>query len=107
MQLWTGHVPLAHHLCRIQVADMGIRSGCKWSNETVIHFLLHCLVHERARQKLVNALGIGGCNIGYLLSHPKAIIHTIQFLDDTGRLSHIYKHVNATADQKKQLHKLA
>ncbi len=106
-QLRTIHIPLAYHLCRIQAADTAICSGCKWSNETVIHDLLHCpAYYERARRKLVNALGMSGRDMGYLLSHPKAISHTLQSIDDTGRFTHIYGRVSASPDQTKQLNDL-
>lgn len=106
MQLQTVHMLVAYHLHKIQATDTGTCSRCEWANKLVIHYLLHCPVHETARQKLINALGPSGCNIGYLLSHPKALPHTLQFVDDTERLLPIYGHVNTMTDQNKQLQKL-
>lgn len=105
-QLWMGHVPLAYHLHRIQAIDTGTCSGCKWANETVIHYLLRCPAHEGARQKLINALGPSRRDLGYLLSHPKVIPHTLRFIDDTGRLLSNYRHVITTADQNKRLQQM-
>lgn len=64
-----------HYLHKIQPANTEMCSVCKWTNKMVIHFLLHCLVHERARWKLVNTPGQGGHGISNLLFHPKATPH--------------------------------
>ncbi len=44
-------------------------------------------------------LGQGGCNLGTLLSHPATIPHTLQFINDTMRLRHIFGQVSTTKEQ--------
>lgn len=105
-QLRTGHVPLVYHLWRIRVEESGECSRCSWANKTVIHYLLHCPAHEKARRRLTNALGQNGRDLGNLLSHPLAIPHTLQFLDDTNRFRHIFGRLSATVEQIGSLRKL-
>lgn len=98
-QLRMGHVPLSYHLWKIHARESGECSRCSWANKTIIHYLLHCLAHEKARRKLTNALGQSGWDLGHLLSHPLAIPHTLQFLDDMHRFRHIFGQLSATAEQ--------
>jgi hypothetical protein len=51
-QLRTGHTPLAKHLHRIGKMNSPICPACQQSEETVQHFMLHCLAHQAARQTL-------------------------------------------------------
>lgn len=105
-QLRMGHVPLAYHLWRIQAGELGTCSRCNYGHESVIHYLLHCPAYERARGRLIATLGWGGRDLGNLLSNPTAIPHTFRFIDDTGRLHHIYGNLNVTKGKADSLRDL-
>lgn len=88
-QLRTGHVPLAQHLERIKKAESPTCMYCKQAKETVLHYLIKCPTHEhtRANLNLRQKLGRGASNINNLLAHPIAIIHLLQFIDNSQQLN--------------------
>lgn len=98
-QLRMGHIPLAHHLQRIQARESGACETCGRGKETVVHYILHCPTHTITRQKLTKALGRGARNLHNLLSHPIAIPHLLRFIDDTKRLHGVFGTVQPTTDQ--------
>ena len=55
-QLRTGHAPLAKHLYCIGKIDSPTCPACQQNNKMVEHLLLHCKVHQPARQILQNSI---------------------------------------------------
>jgi hypothetical protein len=94
-QLRTGHAPLAKHLHWIGKSDSPICPDCQQSEETIQHFLLHCMAHQAARQALCNSTGGRDINIMKLLTMPKtlpALFDISQRQDNSTTLLEIYQH---------------
>jgi hypothetical protein len=82
--LCTGHYPLNQHLKRITKSPTDKCMHCKNTPETVIHFLLRCLLYARQRHTLHNKLGNHTFNIPQLLSSPKAAPHLLAYIKQMG-----------------------
>jgi ribonuclease HI len=95
MQLRTGHIPLNQYLHRINRNDTPYCQHCPTSIEDVPHLLLSYSKHALHRHNLVIALKRKAHEVSHLLSDPKAIYHTLNFLNDTGRFEHIYGDISA------------
>jgi hypothetical protein len=89
-QLRTGHAPLNQYLHRINRSDTPYCQHCD-----VPHLLLSCNKYSLHRHKLVTALRRKAHEISHLLSDRKAIYHTLNFLNDTGRFEHLYGDISA------------
>ena len=69
-QLHTGHIPINKYLFHIGKAPMPICPICHQSNETVLHYLLHCPAYHIPRQSLHYKIGNSNLNICHLLTNP-------------------------------------
>ena len=87
VQLRTGHIALNAHLHRIGKADTPTCLCCRRANETVEHFILHCLAHAIPRRRLQRKVGRDAHNIQKLLSDPHVITHLLDYVTATGRLA--------------------
>lgn len=85
-QLRTGHVPLNHHLHRINRAESAACPGCGYARETVLHFLTQCPAWETARTPLVKKLWRKAYDLRTILNTREAIPALLRFITDTGRL---------------------
>jgi len=94
-QLRIGHIPLNRHLSRINKADTPFCQHCPNVAEDVPHLLFHCNKYAMQRHRLVMAVKRKTFNIKHILSDPAAIRHTLNFVNDTRRLSHIYGDISA------------
>ena len=95
-QLRTGHAPLNQHLHRIKHSDSPYCRHCPAMIEDVPHLLLFCDRYTAQRHRLALILKRKAHELPYLLSNPKAIRHTLNFLHDTGRFKHIYGDISAS-----------
>ena len=85
-QLHTRHIPLNLHLHCIKKATSSCCLTCEAPRETVHHFLLECLSYDAHREPLCHRWKHLSQDISFLLSDPKAIATTIDFIHATGRL---------------------
>jgi hypothetical protein len=98
-QLRTGHVPLNQHLHHIGRSDSPHCQHCPSVIEDVPHLLFPCNHYTTYRHKLVTALRRKANDISHLLSDPKAIRHTLNFLHDTGRFTHTHGDISAQLEE--------
>jgi hypothetical protein len=84
-QLRTGHTPLAKHLFRIGKIESPICPACQQVEETVQHLMLHCPVHNTARQTLRNNTGGRDINIMKLFTTAKTLRALFAYIAETGR----------------------
>ena len=94
-QTRTGHIPLNAHLHRIKKSDSPNCAHCPNLIEDVPHFLFHCNKYATHRQKLILAAERKAFNTQHILSDPAAIRHTLNFINSTGRLKHIFGDISA------------
>jgi len=94
-QLRTGHIPLNGHLSRINKADLPNCHHCPNVVEDIPHLLFYCNKYALQRHRLVMAVKRKAFNTKHLLSDPAAIRHTLNFVNSTGRLRHIYGDISA------------
>jgi ribonuclease HI len=94
-QLRTDHTPLNGHLFRIKRAESPHCPHCPHITETTNHFLFLCRKYATQRHKLVLALKRKAFSKRHILSDPAAIRHTLNYINDTGRLKHIYGDISA------------
>ena len=59
---------------------------CGEGKETVEHFLLVCKRYTEERKILRKRISFEGMKVRYLLGDKKAIKHTKEFINNTGRL---------------------
>jgi len=85
-QLRMGHAPLAKHLHRIRKINSPICPVCQQSEETIQHLILHCPVHQAARQTLRNSIGGRNINITKILTSPKSLWALFKYVAETGQL---------------------
>lgn len=102
-QLCTGHALLAQHLKRIKRANLATCTHCKQAKEDVLHYLIRCPAHEHTRTNLKQNLGRGAANINNLLAHPIAIIHLLQYINDSGWLQKTFARLKTTKEQAEKL----
>lgn len=86
-QLRTGHIPLNHHLFRINRAESPVCPHCaNLTVETVEHFLTRCPHYSRERfTHLTLQLKRKAESISYLLSAPEALKHLLRYTEATKR----------------------
>ena len=84
-QLRTGHCRLNSYLYRFNIVESG-ECECEEGRETVEHFLLACKKYTEDRKTLRKKVGFEGMKVRHLLGDKKAVKHTIEFINRTGRL---------------------
>ena len=63
--------------------------------ENVTHFLFDCNKYALQRHRLVMAVKRKAFNVKHILSNPSAMRHTLNFVNNTGRLRHVYGDIGA------------
>jgi ribonuclease HI len=87
-RLRTGHCSLNQYLYRIGVEESPRCAQCSTGGiEDVENFLLRCSKYDRQRAELIKNVGIGGMEAEKLLGDPAFIMHTLDFVERTGRFS--------------------
>ena len=94
-QLRTGHIPLNGHLFCINRIEVPQCPHCPIAIEDVAHFLFNCNKYMIQRHRLVIAVKWKAFNVKHILTNPAAIRHTLNFVNNTGRLRHIYGDIGA------------
>jgi hypothetical protein len=89
-QLRTGHTILNKHLHRINRAESPLCPCCRREDETVMHYLIHCLAHANARAELHRLGGRSSRDIVKLLSRPKLLPLLFQFVARSGRFRTVF-----------------
>jgi hypothetical protein len=84
-QLGTGHCGLNQYLHRFNIIDDS-HCECGHGIETVKHFLLDCPMHENARKELRENVRWRNMRAQTLLSDPKVVKNTMEFVEKTERL---------------------
>jgi hypothetical protein len=85
VQLRSGHVPVQKHLHRIKKAATATCPGCGTTEETVMHYLLHCRKYNEQRKVLRRELGRKASEPTYLLSNTKALPALFRYIAATRR----------------------
>ena len=87
MQLRTGRIGLSAYLHRINRRESA-RCGCDLGNQTVIHVLLECPLHQEERDGMRSALSDQGIALhrDALLTRPEARTIVAEFMIKTGLL---------------------
>jgi ribonuclease HI len=85
-QLRTGHCGLNRYLHRFSLRNSPY-CQCGYGKETVEHYLLECREYREQRVKLRREVGRGKMRMEILLGDPKAIKHTLEYIEETGRLN--------------------
>ena len=86
-RLRTGHCSLNQYLHRFGHSES---PRCKCDSgaiESVEHFLLHCSKYDKQRSRLVRKVGVGGMWMEKLLGYQSMIRHTLEYVQETGRLT--------------------
>ena len=65
------------------------------SVEDVAHFLFNCNKYAIQRHRLVITVKRKAFNVKHILTNLAAICHTLNFVNNTGRLRHIYGDIGA------------
>ena len=86
-QLRLRHVPLNTYLHRIKKVDSLICPCCQQHREMVVHCIMWCEAHTKARQTMFNAGGRDTRNIGKLLLTPDFMPHLFQISNISDPLS--------------------
>ena len=86
------HIPLANYLFCIGKALSPICPSCQQDEESIHHYILHCLTHHRARSTLWHSTGDRDVNSSRLLTKPKQVKAPITFIAETG---HFNRHQTA------------
>jgi len=89
-QLRSGHIPLNKHLHRIQKADSPTCPRCHQHDETVMHYVMHCLAHKNARHEMIQVGGRGARDLSKLLTEPKLFPHLFQFIGHSRCMQSIF-----------------
>ncbi|KIK77984.1 hypothetical protein PAXRUDRAFT_165213, partial [Paxillus rubicundulus Ve08.2h10] len=82
--LRTKHILLNMHLHRITKAKMSDCPHCPGTKEDIPHFILRCPHYTRERQILVRHLQRQAYQLPHLLSHSKAILYLMNYVNGTG-----------------------
>ncbi|KIK37492.1 hypothetical protein CY34DRAFT_92642 [Suillus luteus UH-Slu-Lm8-n1] len=94
MNLRSQHIPLNHHLHRINKAKHPHCPHCPNIKESVHHLLIECPKYQRERHILHSALGRDASSIPYLLTKPEAIPHLIKLINSTRRFKTTFGEVS-------------
>ena len=94
-QLRTGHIALNKYLHRIQRSETPNCPHCPGIKEDTDHMLLRCWKYAVHRHKLVVMFKHDAYSAKHLLSDRKAIPHTLNFLNKTGRFRNTYGDIKA------------
>ena len=89
-QLRTGHIPLNGHLYRINKSASPNCVHCPNLTEDIPHLLFHCNKYATQRQRFILAVERKAFHTQHILSDPSTIRHTLNFINSTGRLKHIF-----------------
>src|SRR5438046_6240924 len=84
-QLRTGHCGLNRYLHRFNIKNSPY-CQCGYGKETVEHYLLECRKYREQRKKLRSEAGRGRMRIERLLGDPEVIKHTLEYIEESGRL---------------------
>ncbi|KIY46394.1 hypothetical protein FISHEDRAFT_47353 [Fistulina hepatica ATCC 64428] len=84
-QLRTQHVPLNDYLHRISASESPLCEACGEENETLIHYLLRCPAHERARLPIRHRFGASASDIAFLLNNRDAVAMLLAYTRRTNR----------------------
>jgi ribonuclease HI len=84
-RLITGHVPLRHHLFRIQAVDSPTCEQCHEAPETVAHFLMRCPAYADVRHEILGFRGRDYLHLDFLFSSREALLPLFDFIRVTGR----------------------
>jgi len=90
-QLRTGCTPLAKYLHHISKTNSPICPACQQSEQTIQHFILHCLVHQIARQTLQNSMGGRDIDIMRLLTLPKTLCALFKYITEMGHFHNTFR----------------
>jgi ribonuclease HI len=85
VQLRSGHAPVQKHLHRIKRAATATCPGCGTTEETVMHYLLHCRKYKEQRKVIRQELGRKASEPSYLLSNTKALPALFRYIAATKR----------------------
>lgn len=86
-QLRTGHIGLNHHLFRINRAESPLCPACESARETVLHFLIECPAHRKARAPFHRSLHPRALTLTSLLGNKTHWPMVFRFVHNTGRLA--------------------
>jgi ribonuclease HI len=84
-RLITGHIPLRHHLFRIQAVDSPTCQTCHEAPETVAHFLMRCTAVADERYEALGARGRDYLHFNLFFSSSEALLPLFDFIRATGR----------------------
>jgi hypothetical protein len=84
-RLITGHVPLRHHLFRIQAVDSPTCQHCDEAPETVAHFLTRCPAFADERHEILGSKGRDFLHLDFLFSTREALPPLFDYIRVTGR----------------------
>lgn len=96
IQLRLGHVALNKYLSRIHAVDSPLCDHCGDADETVNHFIFECLGFYEERKRARRSLGGEAYNLENVFSTRAGIIALLEYVDETGRLKHIFGDVAPT-----------
>jgi hypothetical protein len=85
-RLRTGHCGLNDFLHRRTIVDNPGCPTCGHPNETVQHYLLHCPTYKGPRMALAAVIGSRNMRVAKLLGDRRFVKHTLDFVEETGRL---------------------
>jgi hypothetical protein len=100
MQLQTGYIPLNKHLHRIGWAKSPYCQLCPCTEEDVNHSLFNCYKYMCQRLGLIISLRQRAFTTQGLLSNKNAICNTLNFVNTTGQLSHMYGDISIELDRE-------
>ena len=86
-QLCTGHIPLNNYLFHINRAPSSICPACHQSNETIIHYLMHCPAYHIPRQSLRYKIDNSNFNICHLLTKLEPLKALTRYIAQTHRFA--------------------
>ena len=94
MRPQTGHIPLNGHLFHINKTNSPHCNHCPNVVEDMPHLLFHCNKYVIQRHGLVMTVKRKAFNSNHILTNPAAICHTLNFVNSTRRLRHIYSDIS-------------
>ncbi|KAG2742180.1 hypothetical protein P692DRAFT_20749314 [Suillus brevipes Sb2] len=90
IQLRTRHIPLNHHLHRINKSDTPHCPICPNTNETIHHYIFECPQYRKERHIFANAARRDALSIAHILTSDKITPHLIRYINSTGRFKPIF-----------------